>query len=267
MSWQPCAEIVERADPDRFLSAMTASEAGRAALFPLYAFNAEVAKAPWVTSEPGLAEIRLQWWRDAIGEIYAGAEPRRHEVVTPLAEVIGARNLPRFAFDALIDARAFDIYEAGHVGTAALDAYLAATSAGLMELAMRSTGGDAVDLARGTGWAQGAAGLMRALPVLWSSGRDPLPVPGGLDRQAVLAGKMPDAVAKVLRDLAGRALDRIAPVPRDLPEDAKAALRAAWQAPRILRTVQRDPSAIFGRLDVSEFRRRGGLLVRTLRGR
>ena len=51
MSWEACAAIVEKADPDRFLSAMTAPPEGRALLFPLYAFNAEVARAPWVTSE------------------------------------------------------------------------------------------------------------------------------------------------------------------------------------------------------------------------
>ncbi|MEL7216333.1 MAG: phytoene synthase, partial [Pseudomonadota bacterium] len=45
MSWTACAELVRTGDPDRFLAAMTASVEGRARLFPLYAFNLEVAKA------------------------------------------------------------------------------------------------------------------------------------------------------------------------------------------------------------------------------
>ena len=60
MSLQACAELVERGDPDRFLATMAAPVALRATLFPLYAFNVEIARAPWVTQEPMIAEMRLQ---------------------------------------------------------------------------------------------------------------------------------------------------------------------------------------------------------------
>ena len=80
MSLQACAEIVKRGDPDRFLAAMAAPPDARRILFPLYAFNVEVARAPWVTAEPMIAEMRLQWWRDSVEGIYAG-EPRRHAVI------------------------------------------------------------------------------------------------------------------------------------------------------------------------------------------
>ena len=103
MSLAACAELVRRGDPDRFLAAMAAPPAARNVLFPLYAFNVEVSRAPWVTPEPLIAEMRLQWWRDALAEIAAGAPVRRHEVTTPLAAVLdaeGARLL-----DALVEAR------------------------------------------------------------------------------------------------------------------------------------------------------------------
>ncbi len=93
--WTACAEQVQRADPDRFLSAMTARPDQRGPLMVLYAFNLEVARAPWVTKEPLIAEMRLQWWRDAIAEVFEGREVRRHEVVTPLGEVIHGHKLPR----------------------------------------------------------------------------------------------------------------------------------------------------------------------------
>ena len=81
-----CAQLVERGDPDRFAAAMAAPVRARAVLFPLYAFNLEVARAPWLTQESMIAEMRLQWWRDALEEIRAGGLVRRHEVVTPLAD-------------------------------------------------------------------------------------------------------------------------------------------------------------------------------------
>ncbi|QPH53402.1 phytoene/squalene synthase family protein [Pontivivens ytuae] len=269
MSWQDCAELVERGDPDRYLSAMTAPLEGRARLFPLYAFNLEVARAPWVTSEAGLAEIRLQWWRDAVGELYEGATPRRHEVVLPLGEIIGATRLPRPLFDALIDARAFDIYDDGHPGRAGFDAYLAATGGGLMELAVRALGApDAAPVAREAGWAQGAAGLLAALPVLWSAGRDPLPVEGGLDRQAVLDRQMPEAVARAMKQVAEEARTRLSAARRQKVDAAAyPALRAAWQADRMLARLVEAPEAIFDGLAASEFRRKGSLLVRTFTGR
>ena len=73
-----CAALVEKADPDRFRAAMAAPVAARAVLFPLYALNVEVTRAPWVTQEPMLAEMRLQWWRDALQEIADGGPVRRH---------------------------------------------------------------------------------------------------------------------------------------------------------------------------------------------
>ena len=73
---------------------MAAPVAAREKLFPIYAFNVEVARAPWVASEPMIGEMRLQWWRDALEEIAEGKGVRQHEVTTPLASVLdsdGAR--------------------------------------------------------------------------------------------------------------------------------------------------------------------------------
>jgi len=61
-----CAKLVERGDPLRFRTVMAAPLHARRVLFPLYAFNVEVSRAPWVTQEPMIAEMRLQWWRDAL---------------------------------------------------------------------------------------------------------------------------------------------------------------------------------------------------------
>ena len=110
MSFEACAGIVERGDPERFLAIMAAPVPARRVLFPIIAFNVEVARAPWVTQEPMIAEMRLQWWRDALDEIAEGKEVRKHAVTTPLAEVLTphqARELDR-----LVAARRWDVYSA-----------------------------------------------------------------------------------------------------------------------------------------------------------
>ncbi len=76
-----CAAIIERADPLRFRASMAAPVAARRVLFPLYAFNIEVARAPWVTQETMIAEMRLQWWRDVCDEIANRGVVRRHDVL------------------------------------------------------------------------------------------------------------------------------------------------------------------------------------------
>ncbi len=79
------AALLRQHDPDRFLTALFAPPERRDALLALYAFNHELARAREVASEPTLALIRLQWWREVVG----GAV-RHHAVATPLSAAIDA---------------------------------------------------------------------------------------------------------------------------------------------------------------------------------
>jgi len=108
VSLDACAEIVRRGDPERFAATMAAPLAARRVMLPIYAFNVEVARAPWVSPEAMIGELRLQWWRDALEEIAHGAEPRRHEVVTPLSEALSPNLAAKL--DALVAARRWDLY-------------------------------------------------------------------------------------------------------------------------------------------------------------
>ena len=70
----------------------------------------EVARAPWLTEEPMIAEMRLQFWRDTVEEIAQGSRPRAHEVAEPLAEAMALdREAMAEALDQAIAARRWDI--------------------------------------------------------------------------------------------------------------------------------------------------------------
>jgi phytoene synthase len=268
----PCAELVRKGDPDRCLAALTAPEAARERLFALYAFNLEVARAPYVVSEPMLGEIRLQWWRDSIDQIFAGGPVRRHEVVAPLAVTIRGAGLPRAPFDALIDARAFDLYDDPFPDRAAFDAYLDATAGGLMALAARALspdlGEDGARAAHEVGHAAGLAALFRALPELISRGKAPLPAGAVPDRNALVEGRADTALSGFIAEAASDALERLRTAQRTrLSPAAVPALRAGWRAEALLRRAARpgvDPFRDFG--DESEFARRASLLWRATRG-
>ncbi len=122
MSLAACAELVKRSDPDRFLAAMAAPAPAREVLFPLYALNVEVSRAPWVTQEPMIAEMRLQWWRDALEELSQGQPPRAHEVVVPLAAAVGT-SADWAALDRFVAARRWDIYTDPFEDAAHFEAY------------------------------------------------------------------------------------------------------------------------------------------------
>jgi len=130
------AAILRQHDPDRFRFALFAAPEQREALFTLYAFNHEIAKTRESVSESMIGAIRLQWWRESIEGIYAGT-PRQHEVVLPLAACVAAHDLPREAFDTLIDARERDLEDRPMADLEDAERYLRATTEPLMRLSAR----------------------------------------------------------------------------------------------------------------------------------
>ncbi len=217
----------------------------RARLWPLYAFNLEIARAPWVSKEPMIAEMRLQWWRDVVGEPTA----RAHEVAGPLHDLIRAAGLDLGVLDRMAAARVWDVYSEPFEDQAAFDLYLDETSGGLMWLAAQACGAadQAEKTVRDYGWAAGLAGFFRAVPSLEDRGRRPLV----------------DGRRGAVRDLAERGMEKIsaARAGRGLVGKAAQALLAGWQAEGLLRQVVADPMAVAeGRMGLSEFGRRGRLL-------
>ncbi|MFD1344215.1 squalene/phytoene synthase family protein, partial [Litorisediminicola beolgyonensis] len=167
-----CAGLVERGDPERFRAAMAAPVAARPVLFAIYAFNLEVARAPWVTQETMIAEMRLQWWRDALDEIASGGVVRRHEVVTPLAHALDAEGAA--LLDRLVAARRWDIYRDPFEDAAHLTQYLEETGGHLLCAAAGALGPCPSEVALDAGYAVGLAGFLSAVPELERQGRVPL---------------------------------------------------------------------------------------------
>ncbi len=245
-----CAAIVERADPDRFAATMAAPPNARPNLWPLYAFNIEAARAPWAATEPMIAEMRLQFWRDMIADAAQG-KARKHEVATPLAALITAQDLPIEALDGLVAARRWDIYRDAHEGAEALDSYLDQTGGALMWLAGKALGApDSAERAlRAAGWATGLAAYLRAVPELESRGRIPL-----------VDGRPEGVAALAKRGLAH--LDAAYAARKTLPA---AALLPAWQTRALLTMAAQTPAHVAnGTLHLSDFGRSRRLLWQSL---
>lgn len=227
-----CAAEVRRADYDRFLTVLFAPAAARERLFALYAFNHEIAKVRETVREPMLGQIRLQWWREAIGGIYGGA-PRKHEVAEALGAAVAASQPSRAAFDALIDAREFDLAGRAPDTLAALEAYCEGTSAQLLFLAADMLGAKAEGTRaalRPLGIAWALIGLIRAIPFHARARRQYIPADvaatAGLSEDALFALKPSEALTRAVAALSAAAETHLAA--------AKAAATSAERAARPL---------------------------------
>lgn len=253
---EACAALVQRADPARFAAVMAAPAEMRADLFTLFAFNLEVARAPWASREPMIAEMRLQWWCDAVEDALRGETPPAHEVMGPMARLIAARNLPGDVLGRLIVARRWDIYRDPFEDQAGFDTYIEDTGAGLFWLAIRLVGAgpETEAVARAAGWAVGLAGFLQAVPELEARGRIPL-VDGRPQAVAALAER---GLERFMAARAGqRSLGR-----------ANAAILSACLAGPVLHRAARAPGRVAaGMLGSSEFSRRFALARAAITGR
>ncbi len=153
---------LKKADADRYRAALFADEETREKLLLLYAFHLELAKVPELVSEPMIGQIRYQWWRDAIAEIYETDTVRKHEITTPLRELLLEYEIPRFWVDQLIDGRERDIDPRPFESLSEAQDYCTATSGALMKIAVKLCGYDATDGVEAAGIAWGLTGLARA---------------------------------------------------------------------------------------------------------
>jgi phytoene synthase len=185
--------VVREADRDRYLSVLFAAEAKRPALFSLYAFNVEIARVRDLIHEPLPGEIRLQWWRDAIlGEAPAAGNP----VAEALIRTIREYELPPAAFDNMIEARLFDLYDDPMPSRTDLEGYCGETASALIQLAaMVLDPAEAprfAELAGRAGCAQAITGLLLLLPLHRARGQCFAPVDilaaAGSTREEFLSG-------------------------------------------------------------------------------
>ena len=149
-------------DPDRCRAAVFGSKSERESLTLLYAFHYELAKVPELVSEPMIGQIRYQWWRDVLAEIYEGRKVRSHEITTPLEGLLKSNDVPRFWCDRLIDGRERDLDPRPFAGLAEAKDYCRQTSGTLRQIAVKLLGRQPNEGALDLGEAWGLTGLARS---------------------------------------------------------------------------------------------------------
>jgi phytoene synthase len=206
-----CAEHVRRFDNDRFVCSLFAPADVREALAAVFAFNVEVARIPELAREPLLAEMRMQWWREAIDAVFAGS-PSDHALLRPLAFAVRRCGLSRRHFDRIIQGRERDLVGGAPPSLESLVDYAEATSSALSALALEvlECDGEAEQqAARDAGIAWALVGLLRAVPFHARARRVYLPSDlnrlAGLDVFRLFDKGLTDGVQQVVSQVADQA--------------------------------------------------------------
>ncbi|WP_035267312.1 phytoene/squalene synthase family protein [Ahrensia sp. 13_GOM-1096m] len=152
-------------DREAYIATLFLAEDKREPAAALWAFNNEVERIRDLVSEPLPGEIRLQWWRDALtGE--RSEEGAQHPVGAALLSTINQYDLPRRAFDALCEARIFDLYNDPMPSLSDFEGYLGETRSVLFQMLAQIVSGKAPatgEAAGHAGIAYGVANLLRLM--------------------------------------------------------------------------------------------------------
>jgi len=179
----PVIEAAKLGEPDRYLSALYAPEPARGRMIALAAFAGDLARIAAGVREPMLAEIRFQWWREALAAGQRG-DATGHPIVDRLAPDVASGLLPPGLLLGMIDAAAKPNLGALFTDAQALKAQLSKSEGAAFALAARALGAahsEALEAAcERAGFAYGLARLLvrfsHPVPDLAAQCRQSLPV-------------------------------------------------------------------------------------------
>ena len=250
-----CEALTRDHDRDRWLAGLFAPAPARQHLYALTAFSYEVGRLRDFVREPVAGEMRLEWWREALTGAGRG-EVAGSPVAAALIDTIHRFNLPRQAFDGLLSARAFDLYDDPMPSLNDLEGYCGETCSLLFRLGAlilgqgRDLGG--ADAAGHAGVAYAMVGLMRALPLTSARGQVYLPADilarHGVSREDVVARRDSPGLHSALAELRGHArrhLDAARKLIREAPGEIAPAFLPLAYLPLYLRRMERPRYAPF----------------------
>jgi len=163
-----CGQIARENERDLWLAALFAPERLRPHLHALAAFAHEAGGVAARVREPLAGEMRLAWWREALTGARL-AEAAGAPVAAAVIDTMAKFALPVSAFENLLQALTFDVYDDAMESLEALEVYGIATAGALTALRAqvlaegRETGARAGSDAAGAGLALARAVLDFAL--------------------------------------------------------------------------------------------------------
>lgn len=207
---QYCENKTARSGSSFYYSFLLLPAEQRRAIMALYAFCREVDDVVDECREPAVAQAKLDWWREEIARLYAGAP--QHPVSRALHAAIARYQLPQEQLQEIIDGMAMDLTTSRYASFKELSLYCyrVASVVGLLAAAIfgyedRHTRKYAHDL----GIAFQLTNILRDVGEDAARGRIYLPLDElarfGVSEDEVLARRMSDRMRELLHFQAARA--------------------------------------------------------------
>lgn len=135
-----CAALARANARDQWLGSLYAPPGARNALLALASFDHEIRQAAARARVPGLAAMRLAWWRGVLrGE--RDEEAEGSPVALAFLSAIDGFGLPRSLAEAMLDARLVELARQGDVSFDAFESFAEASEGARLRLASRIAGG------------------------------------------------------------------------------------------------------------------------------
>lgn len=248
----PVAAQLREADPAQFFASLFVPDDKRAAIMALRVFATEMARIPFLVSEPVLGEIRFQWWHEVLAGERDG-EAQANPLAAALTQAVRTHDLPVAALQGLIAARIEDLYAdppptmndlEGRLGECYSVPYR------LASLVLRADASAGVaDVAGHGGVAEGLMDMLARWPLLLRRSRVMIPsdvmAEFGLTRESVMAGIEPEKTHSALMFLVEKAEQHRAKASAALrslhAEEAVAFLPLALVEPMLERVLEALP--------------------------
>ncbi|KAL3858745.1 hypothetical protein ACJMK2_008999 [Sinanodonta woodiana] len=224
-----CVNLVRKNDYENFLCCLLLPERLRPAGFAIRAFNVEIAQVRDVVSDKYRGIMRMQFWKDAIDNIFKGNPPHA-PVALELAKVIEKHKLNKIWFTRLMEARAEQLEADGFRSVKAVEDYGENTVSALLYLLLQCAGVKNIHadhVASHLGRAQGVVTLLRSTPYHSSKERVYFPVEllikHGVSEESVIRGQQEKPLKDLVFDLASVAHHHLLTarnMKKDVPKEA-----------------------------------------------
>ncbi|XP_068040650.1 NADH dehydrogenase (ubiquinone) complex I, assembly factor 6 isoform X2 [Anomalospiza imberbis] len=208
---QYCAELVRKRDYEGFLCSLLLPVESRTSAFALRAFNVELAQIKDSITQKTTGLMRMQFWRDAVEDIY-NDNPPHQPVATELWRAVKRHNLTKMWFTKIIDEREKNLDDRAYRSIQELETYAENTQSALLYLTLETLGVrdiHADHAASHIGKAQGIVTCLRATPYHCTRQKVFLPMDicmlHGVSQEDFIRGKQEKNVRDVIYDIASQA--------------------------------------------------------------
>lgn len=251
---QFCLNIVKRSDYENFLATLLLPQRTRPAALAVRAFNVELAQIQDVTTQPVIAKMRLQFWRETLDQIYKGNTPEQ-PIAVELQRAVAKHKLSKRWLLSLIESREGHLENKQFANVQSVEDYSEKSNSVVYYLVLQSLGVENVHadhVASHLGKAEGIIRLMRGVPHLGAKRIVLLPrdimMVHNVSQEDIIRGNKDQKVKDVIFDIATTAhhhLQHAKEIMKNVPQNAKIGLLPHVSASTYLGALQRVDFDIF----------------------